>query len=319
MNIDDVTVIVRSVGERTEHLCRKLILEQGISDKNIFTVKEAPFSLAMRKAFKIGISQGLLWSFCIDADVLLRPGSIEHMLRVADKQKSNICEVQGYVLDKFFGGPRPAGNHLYRTSLLNEVIVRIPQEGVNIRPERYTLGEMKKDGFPWKQIPYIVGLHDDEQFNYDIYRKAFVQAVKHSNIAELLITYWKNNTSNDNDFKVALRGFADGINNFEKAFIDSSQEIYSNNFKKTGFQEKEPLVSENYSLDFIESKIINWQSPDIYFRFFPTSNGLNSSLSTVIREIKKSIHKRGFVRTIPLAMGELMLNVGKKIKSLAEA
>jgi hypothetical protein len=33
-----VTVIIRSVGERTEQLCRKLILAQGIPTENLDTV-----------------------------------------------------------------------------------------------------------------------------------------------------------------------------------------------------------------------------------------------------------------------------------------
>ena len=75
--IDRTSVIIRSAGERTEQLCRKLIIEQGVSPENLVAIKEVPFSAALKKSFQAGIERGLKWTLCNDADVLLRPGAVE--------------------------------------------------------------------------------------------------------------------------------------------------------------------------------------------------------------------------------------------------
>jgi hypothetical protein len=123
---DKVTIIIRSVGERTEKLCRELILAKGVFAENVVVVREAPFSAVMRKSFETGIQLGLPWTFCVDADLLLRPGAVEKMLHLGDAQPENVCEIQGYILDKFYGRPRQGGVHLYRTAILPLVLASIP-------------------------------------------------------------------------------------------------------------------------------------------------------------------------------------------------
>ncbi len=43
-SFNDTTVIIRSAGERTEQLCKKLILEQGVPELQVFVVREVPCS-----------------------------------------------------------------------------------------------------------------------------------------------------------------------------------------------------------------------------------------------------------------------------------
>src|SRR5690625_6325388 len=100
------------------------------------------------------------------------------MITRAEKKPQNICEVQGFMLDKFFGGIRKGGIHLYRSETLPEVMKQIPPEGVTMRPESQTLQNMKKLGYTRSEISYVVGLHYEEQYNSDIYKKVFVEGVK---------------------------------------------------------------------------------------------------------------------------------------------
>ncbi len=314
VHFDDITLIIRSSQERTEKLCKKLIIDQGIPNSQVFMVQEVPFSIAMEKSFQIGIRENRKWTLCIDADVLLRPGSIGQMLKLAEKQPSFVCEIQGFMIDKFFGGPRQAGNHMYRTSLLHKVIECIPPEGQDIRPETYALRMMAERGHPLRTVPYILGLHDSQQYNYDIYRKSFVQAVKHLARAELFITLWRNNLYNDHDFKVALRGFSDSICNTEPIFINSELKIFKKFFKQTGIREKEKLDPDEYTLETIEDIIINWNYPDIYYSFFPDKNGIDSQISGYWRKIQKIFQKEGLIKSVRKAAGELFLLMGRKIK-----
>src|SRR5690625_6568849 len=115
------------------------------------------------------------------------------MITRAEKKPQNICEVQGFLLVMFFGGIRKCGIHLYRSETLPEVMKQIPPEGVTMRPESQTLQNMKKLGYTRSEISYVVGLHDEEQYNSDIYRKVFVHGVKHTKRIHLFDNKWKEN------------------------------------------------------------------------------------------------------------------------------
>lgn len=263
-------VIIRSVNERTESLCKKLILQQGIPANQIIIVNEIPFSKALQKSFEEGMKANYKWTFCVDADVLLRPGSIEKMLGFAQSTDENTLEIQGFVLDKFFGGPRPAGNHLYRTSLLPMALKEIPNEGVDIRPESRTLTAMAKMGYPFKSVDYIVGIHDDYQYNYDIFRKCFVQAFKHSDRYALFMSIWKTQANFDQDFKVALQGFAEGVLHQGEVFINKDLQVFRDKFESAGLSEKAVLDVSGIRLETIEEKINSWKLDPAYLRYFPT-------------------------------------------------
>jgi hypothetical protein len=310
----NATIIIRSVGERTEQACKKLILEQGVKEEDVFVVREVPFSASMKRSFKIGIEQEKEWAFCIDADLLLRPRSIQKMIQFAESQKENVCEVQAFVLDKFFAGPRQAGNHLYRTSLLPEVLKRIPEEGTDIRPESYTLAKMKKDGYPFVKFPEIIGTHDDEQYNFDIYRKAFVQAVKHLDRAELLVTHWKNNLNHDPDYAVALQAFSDSIKNTTEVFINHEQNLYKEMFQQAGYLEKDPINLTLFTPESIERRIKTWTVPELYYKHHIKSQGLDSKVQSVKRRMISSIKRRGIYRTGIMVMGVSLIRLGKLLK-----
>ena len=319
----DVSVIIRSVGERTEALCKKLILEQGVPEENVVIVKEAPFSAAMKKSFQIGIELRLPWTFCVDADVLLRPDSIKQLLGFADKQKNNVAEIQGLVLDKFFGGPRPAGNHLYRTSLLEKVIEKIPREGISIRPEYYTLNRMKKAGYPWYNISLLVGLHDFEQYNLDIFRKCMVHAYKHLGWMEVFVPYWQKSMKQDNDYHVALSGLAAGIMHCEDMYIDVNQTVYSMLFARANIEEKKEL-NNNTSLADVEAIIHKWQEPAEFINNQPKGFKVDFRRVRVLNPVSKLDFLKskndeiGCVRLFPWLFGRVLEKTGARLCGFLE-
>jgi len=318
--IYNASIVIRSIGERTESLCRELVLAQGIPENNLYVVHQSPFSAAMKKSFQTGIEVGLPWTFCVDADVLLRDGSIEKMLRFAEEQDVNVCEIQGFVLDKFFGGPREAGNHLYRTSLLPKVIEQIPEEGVNIRPEFHTLESMKKKGYPYKQIPVLVGLHDFEQFFSDIYRKCFVQAHKHIKHTDLFLEVWRAGAATDPDYQVALKGFSAGIEHFSKVYIDVNQEIFKNVKNLTFAEKPRNLTISDIGLDQIEKIINNWVEPDIYNEKFPNKRGLipDRKKHLSLEDIKSKVQKIPRIKRIPFIIGSTLVLMGDRLQRWAK-
>jgi hypothetical protein len=324
--INNVLIIIRSADERTEKLCKKLILEQGVPEEQVVVVREAPFSVAMHKSFELGLKSGYKYTFCVDADVLLRAGSIIYMIDQFECQPENVCEIQGSVLDKFFGGPRPGGTHVYRSSFLPAVIKRIPEEGVDIRPEYHTLRAMAADGFPWIRIPYVLGTHDDEQYNFDIYRKCFVHAVKHVHLADLFSEVWKAKVEKDTDFEVALRAFADGFQYRDALFIDKNQTIYKESFAKTSFDEKEELDISGVDLSTIENRMLSWEDHPMYVSKFPKRFGLkdvetdpvNNQNIGWFQRVKFRLAEKGILKFIAAVVAKVLLIIGERIKKLSD-
>lgn len=309
-----VTVIIRSVGERTESLTRSLIIAQGVPEKNVLVIRDAPFSMTLRKSFEQGIIQGRPWTFCVDADVLLRQGSVLEMLSVAERQNPKVFEMQGYILDKFFGGVRGGGVHLYRTELLNIALSEIPNEGLDIRPEYHTIKAMVKLGYYWKNIYYVVGLHDFEQYYSDIYRKACVYAHKHVHRSEPLLTFWRNNINFDKDYSVALFGFARGIEHAGPLSIDVTNKAYLRDMRSLGIEEKQDIKSADFSLEYLEKLMMEWNTPSKYKNNDPLRLDMQKSNSAKFsNRFYGVMHgKKRFFRI----GGWLMHKLGDKLHSL---
>lgn len=243
--VDNVTIVIRSVGERTKAACYHLLAQQ-IPMQNIVVVQESPFTAAIARTFEIGLERGLPWTLCIDADVLVRPEAVIELLSIAQQTDENVFEIQGNVLDKFFCMLRPAGNHLYRTNLLAEGLKHIPAEGVSLRPETYLLRQMAAQGYPWIQEDLAVGLHDYEQYYRDVYRKAFLHAAKHGRYIPYLATLWERLAGKDADYQVALWGLYAGLITDESVTVDSrlfSQKNVDALLQNRGWQEKSALAA----------------------------------------------------------------------------
>lgn len=208
MKIKNLTVVIRAAGERTLDLCHSLVSKQ-VEEQNIFIIEEKPFSKAVFKNFEIGYENGHKYTLSIDADTLIYKDSIQLQLNNFDKLDENYFVYKGLVFDKFFNSYRGAGIHLYRTSLLAKAIDFIPKEGTSHRPESHTYREMQKLGFHTYQDTWAVGIHDDEQYYEDIYRKFFLHAHKHK--INDIISNWDKDWINNPDFKMALKGLSDGL------------------------------------------------------------------------------------------------------------
>ena len=265
---DRVSIIIRSSGERTEFLCKELVLAQGLPAENITVIKQVPFSRSLYAAYEAGIASDRPWTLCLDADVLLLNNSIQELVRYAENQAPSIFEIRGLVLDKFFGGLRQGGTHLYRTSLLPQALIFIPLEQDQIRPEQHTLDAMKAQGFPWKRMNYLTGIHDFEQYYRDIFRKGFVQAHKHQEYAEIFISYWPEMAGRDFDFTIALKGYIEGLEYQGHVRIDVQQDIYREGFDNLHMIEKPDLQPGSFSLPDIDSLVKNWKEPKSYHKYF---------------------------------------------------
>ncbi len=196
----DVTIIVRECGERTTETCVRL-LQKIFPSQPVFRIKAQPFIVTLRRSLEKGLSERRPWTLCIDADVLPLP-ELGHLLNEAKALPDDVFEIQGLVFDKLLAAPRAAGNHLYRTRLIEQALPLIPASA-NLRPETAMIEAMAANGFSCHQSRIWVGLHDFEQFYGDLFAKAFLHGHKHRFLMPLVRPLWQTLAQKDDDYRVA--------------------------------------------------------------------------------------------------------------------
>lgn len=238
---ENVKVVVRSVGERTTDACIQSIVAQGFERNQITVVTAYPFSNALRVSLEAGLDAGKEWTLIVDADVLLRDDAVERLFKYASRRPENICEIHGLVLDKFFNKFRLAGNHLYRTNKIEQVLKKISNDRKITRPETHALNAMAQSGSPFEKIALVVGIHDFEQYRRDIFRKCFLQAHKHLQYSEALISYWRQHVEFDDDYRVALAGYAFGVQYEPDNFADAADHALNSAFENLELPEQNTI------------------------------------------------------------------------------
>ena len=316
----DLTVIIREANERTLPLCREL-LESEVGKDKVVVVSEVPFTKALEKTYEIGIERGCPWTLVIDADVLIREGAIEYLLRVAESVDGNIFKIYGKVLDKLVGGPRHGGIHLYRTACLREAITMIPHKNNSVRPECDTINEMIREGLALLQLDMVVGLHDYEQCFCDVYRKAFFHAHKHKREMVYWESMWRKLSHCDDDYKVALKGAIDG-REYSGSVLSDVRLFHSVEFAKIlnglDLEEKSELPSNYWSLQDVSSIVRNhFPSPDYWAWRSMSRNEIKKRLSP--REKMHAImDERGLLKAVIWAGGGVIARIGAVVKSWSE-
>src|SRR6476619_2803834 len=99
--IDDVKVIIRSSGERTEAACKQIPAKQ-VRIENISVIHESPFSKAVEATFRLGTEADKKWTLAVDADILLTATAVQDIVKRAEKKSGKTFIYQGCVLDKLF-------------------------------------------------------------------------------------------------------------------------------------------------------------------------------------------------------------------------
>lgn len=207
--MSDITVIIRSSGERTAQVCRSL-LEEQVPPEQIHLVKEAPFFQALTKTLEIAVACNRPWTLVVDADLLIREGAISQMLAFAETQADHTLFVSGWCMDKLLCCCRPAGLHLYRTRLLDAPLFDLLESvRTSLRPEHDLITLAGKNLGRSTQImpPDPLCLHDFEQLFADVYRKAFVHTRKHPDEVSLLLPVWSALAASDPDYRIAMLGY----------------------------------------------------------------------------------------------------------------
>lgn len=235
--MNDAIAVIRSVGERTETVCQRLLAEQ-LPDTEIVVIHETPFEKALRRCFDIGIESGKTWLIAVDADHVLLPGAMRALGRAAER--SCAFQLQGKFRCKFSLTERDGGPRFYRVSTLHMAKKNLAPVGAELRPESSMLMRMVKQGHHIEKVPSVTSLHDHEQWYSDIYRKGAMHGAKFRSWRQTLLPQWRQLAGNDEDYRVLIAGFDSGAGGI---LTDASvhKPIATLALDRLGIVEKDPL------------------------------------------------------------------------------
>jgi len=251
MNRRNVSIVIRSLGERTENICYESVYKQVAEGVKIEVVKnEKPFSSALKKSLVTAIDIGAKWTCIVDADLVLLNGAVKSLLEHAESSTEDVFRLNPKTYDKFLGFPTFGGPHLYKTKHLEKALHHIPTDETSTRPETKMCRAMLETGLTLLNINDVVAVHDYEQFYKDIYRKYVFRSVKMYSIVRYLLNRFYIMSFFDTDFNVALQGVLYGLNTYDGKMYNVNKNYNSD----THVREKKSIVDISAILDKLNNK-----------------------------------------------------------------
>jgi hypothetical protein len=217
----DATIILRTVGERTTALCRAALRKQ-VPGGAVHVVQRTPFVAALRETLALGIAGGKPYTVVVDADLLPLDTLVGVLLAGARADAGDWFEKHALIRCKLFAKKRGAGNRVYRTALLTDAMELVGEFGSALRPEYEMVRAMVGRGHGSELIKEVVGLHGYEQFYRDLYRTAYVHAVKSPVRCGAAYAGWLAQ-KDDPEFAVILAAYDAGMRHRGKLVIDASE------------------------------------------------------------------------------------------------
>lgn len=240
--------IIRSCGERTTDICYKQLKSQV---SKIEIVEETPSYKATQKQYDIAIKSGCKWLISVDADEMIFPGIVEDLISFILTKGKNAYSAYGLIKCKLLLNERDGVPRIYNINHLKKAINFIRDD---IRPDAFICNKMESLGYPQYLLPKLLAYHDYEQYYVDIYRKAYIHAIKFTDLMKEVHKKWEKLLKDDLDYKAALIGYNDGLKH--KGVISINRNYFDDKkiINKLGFAEKEKLEITEELLEFYNLK-----------------------------------------------------------------
>lgn len=171
MKCANLTVVIRSAGERTAELCKSLVLQQVNADSVFEVAGISPFNQASLESVKIALQHPKTFTALIDADVLIASGSLARLTHLLEKADEKVFLVNTLTLDKFHLAGREGGIHLYRTEFLQRYLDFVDDLSDKPRPEARFHHLMEQEGYLILEDATLSSAHEFGQWRKDVFRK----------------------------------------------------------------------------------------------------------------------------------------------------
>ncbi|AIU69547.1 hypothetical protein TEU_03870 [Thermococcus eurythermalis] len=288
LDLDDILVVIRSTGERTEKLCEYAVLQNGIDKENIIYVKNiSPFSKALEEGYKLALEYGKKYTFFIDADMIILPNTLGVMVEAMERLPNKIFFMNPLAYDYLSGLIIRNGPRLYRTSHLQVAIKLIQDESVSLRPETFVVKRMRRLGYLSIDFDYPSALHEFEQYRRDIFRRVITRYFKSSSTTrKYLESRFEKLRKTNLDFEVAYLAIEYARKNKvkkPKLSYDQYQEI----FKELNIEEKKEI--NNLELTYRELLEFIKDNKDKFIYYKEMYSGLSNLLNAILNKIREDL------------------------------
>ena len=203
---ETVTCVVRSVGERTTSACVASLAKQ-LSDEPVVVSVDVHREM-VRRTFETALDAGKPLLLAVDADVLPYVGAVSSILELANLVPQNYFLVSGRIDDHLLGVARVGGLRVYRTQHLRKALGHLERSG-SMRPESGLIKPMAAHGAPTAVGSRVLGVHDAEQYLFDVYRKGFFYAHRNLDLVPDLVRRWRGVETGE--AKSLLAGISNGL------------------------------------------------------------------------------------------------------------
>lgn len=246
-----VGYIVRAVGERTEDLCIDLVRRYREKGGSLSVVREQTHADAVEKTLLTAADQGNRWVVVVDADMLLYPNALKNMKDELEAMHSGASVVHFAVSDKLYRMKR-WGVTVFRRDAATEGLQLLQglRSGRNLKIERALIKKLQEAGRVVTFSRTDVALHDFYQYYTDLYRKAYLNAIRNPAITSRARRCWKRMARVDPDYAVILKGSDDAANDprqLSNSRADFDPSMLAAKIRSMGLEEKKPLTSQLYS------------------------------------------------------------------------
>ena len=149
---DQITVVVRSCGERTADLVFELLETSGY---RVFHVSGSPFEETLRKAYSAALAARDEWVVMLDGDVIPLLSGLQDLVVEANGYDQTILGSSAHTLDRLTGRFRFVGVRVFRTEILPTLAKHIPPNGTQLRPETYAHRQVESTS-KWRHVKSYV-------------------------------------------------------------------------------------------------------------------------------------------------------------------
>jgi hypothetical protein len=265
--VEDVCLVVRAAGERTEELCINLLQTQAPA-LAVKVVRERPFARALHRSIEHAVETRARWTLFVDADVLVGEHALAQIGAELRSAPADFYMMNFLVLDRGFCGPAYAGIHAFQTHLFSKALQFIDLAYKDQRPETRLCKEMAGLGHPTMLSKSLVALHDYEQYFGDLYRKMFVRAVKYRTQIEYMTETFREHYFEHDDFRAMMWGLIDGVFSVHTGttYASLDTEVYREKslqaLRLAGLVEKNPI--DDRAVPSVEDVITGFRAGDRY-------------------------------------------------------
>lgn len=254
--------VVRSVGERTESLCIDLLEQYRCEEDSLSIIRQQTHADAVEGTLRIAADQPQQWTVAVDADMLLYPTAVDTIRRELMSAHSASSVVHFAVSDKLYRMKRWGVTVFRRDAAAEAVpILRSLREQRNLKIERALIKKLESQGRKVEFSRTDVALHDFLQYYADLYRKAYLNAVRNPAITRRAHRPWKRISAVDRDYAAILKGSEDALietRQLSNSVGDFEPSILQARIRSLGLDEKNDLTVDAY-VDWDIEKMVEEQ------------------------------------------------------------